>query len=189
MHCDYCTATPADCYTQISSTQSVADQHDDIMMTSYHSSTRRRYVAHPFRLYGIGKTTDITLAQQAYEERHSPCNDGWCQDIIQAAMLNMTDAAALQLAGRASASPVRGKRRLFAMPFSTLKRPIFCQDRLGTEIRIKAEPIERCMFLSIQAKGFRFPGFAAHYQDYEPSLDHYGFMRTGAAAEKTPVSF
>ena len=29
-----------------------------------------------------------------------------------------------------------------------------------------------------QAKGFRFPGFAAHYQDYEPSLDHYGFMRT-----------
>ena len=83
------------------------------MMTSYHSSTRRRYVAHPFRLYGIGKTTDITLAQQAYEERHSPCNDGWCQDIIQAAMLNMTDAAALQLAGRASASPVRGKRRLF----------------------------------------------------------------------------
>lgn len=29
------------------------------------------------------------------------------------------------------------------------------------------------------AKGFRFPGFAAHYQDYEPSLDHFGFMRTG----------
>ena len=29
------------------------------------------------------------------------------------------------------------------------------------------------------AKNFRFAGFAAHYQDYEPSLDHYGFMRTG----------
>ena len=25
----------------------------------------------------------------------------------------------------------------------------------------------------------RFEGFAGHYQDYEPSLDHYGFMRTG----------
>ena len=24
----------------------------------------------------------------------------------------------------------------------------------------------------------RFGGFAAHYQDYEPSLDHYSFMRT-----------
>jgi hypothetical protein len=36
------------------------------------------------------------------------------------------------------------------------------------------------MFVSIQAQGFRFPGFAAHYQDYEPSLDHFGFMRTGA---------
>ena len=31
----------------------------------------------------------------------------------------------------------------------------------------------------MRAKGFRFPGFAAHYQDYEPSLDHFGFMRTG----------
>jgi alpha-L-fucosidase 2 len=108
----------------------------------HNSENTEMYVAHPFRLFGVGKTkmpdgaapSDITLAQQAYAERHSPCNDGWCQDIIQAAMLNMTDEAALQLAGRAAAPP---------------------------------------------AKGFRFRGFAAHYQDYEPSLDHFGFMRTG----------
>merc|ERR1719240_805106 len=25
---------------------------------------------------------------------------------------------------------------------------------------------------------FRFPGFAGHMQDYEPSLDHFSFMRT-----------
>ena len=31
------------------------------------------------------------------------------------------------------------------------------------------------------ASGFRFPGFAAHYQDYEPSLDHFAFMRTVGA--------
>lgn len=92
------------------------------------------YVSHPFRLYGVGKETDITLAQQAYAERHSPCNDGWCQDIIQAAMLNLTDEATAQLAQRAAAGP---------------------------------------------ATNFRFPGFAQHYQDYEPSLDHFGFMRTG----------
>ena len=29
------------------------------------------------------------------------------------------------------------------------------------------------------AAGFRFGGFAVHYQDYEPSLDHFAFMRTG----------
>ncbi len=91
------------------------------------------YSAHPFRIYGVGKP-DLTLAQQTYEERPFPCNDGWCQDIIQAAMLNLTDDATAQLIQRASAGA---------------------------------------------AKGFRFPGFAAHYQDYEPSLDHYGFMRTG----------
>lgn len=92
------------------------------------------YVAHPFRLYGVGKPTDITLVQQAYAERHAPCNEGWCSDIIQAAMLNMTDDAANQLAARAAAGP---------------------------------------------AAGFRFRGFAKHYQDYEPSSDHFGFMRTG----------
>ena len=40
VHCDYCTATPADCYIQISSTQSVADQHDDII--SFVDSTQVR---------------------------------------------------------------------------------------------------------------------------------------------------
>jgi len=28
------------------------------------------------------------------------------------------------------------------------------------------------------ASGWRFPGFAGHYQDFEPSVDHYSFMRT-----------
>jgi hypothetical protein len=130
------------------------------------------------------------LAQQAYAERHSPCNDGWCQDIIQAAMLNMTDAAALQLAGRASASPVRGKRRLFCDAIFYFIKETECLPRQARDKdQIKAEPIERCMFLSIQAKGFRFPGFAAHYQDYEPSLDHYGFMRTGARRKRPFLAF
>ena len=100
------------------------------------------YVAHPFRLYGVGRAeTDITLAQQAYAERHAPCNEGWCSDLIQAAMLNMTDDAANQLAVRAAAGP---------------------------------------------AAGFRFGGFAKHYQDYEPSSDHFGFMRTGRSCLFSP---
>ena len=56
------------------------------------------YVAFPFRLFGVGKSTDISLARQSYAERPSPCNDGWCQDLIQAAMLNFTDEAATQVA-------------------------------------------------------------------------------------------
>jgi hypothetical protein len=100
----------------------------------HNSENTENYIAHPFRLFGIGKPTDISLAQQTYLERHNPCNDGWCQDLIQAAMLNMTDDAAAMVAARASAT---------------------------------------------DHGGFRFEGFAGHYQDYMPSLDHYGFMRTG----------
>eukprot|EP00040_Diaphanoeca_grandis_P035429 m.222904 g.222904 ORF g.222904 m.222904 type:complete len:925 (-) comp33386_c2_seq2:269-3043(-) len=97
------------------------------------------YMAHPFRVFGIGKDTNFTLAQQTYIERHTPCNKGWCQDVIHAAMLNISDnvkggSAATQVAQRASAT---------------------------------------------DHGGFRFEGFAGHYQDFEPSLDHYGFMRTG----------
>jgi hypothetical protein len=80
--------------------------------------------------------------------------DGWCQDVIDAAMLNMTSEAASQVLERAQQGP---------------------------------------------ATGWRFPGFAQHYQDYEPctrivacvagsqlrlvcvcgvALDHFSFMRT-----------
>eukprot|EP00658_Telonema_sp_P-2_P011199 TRINITY_DN14256_c0_g2_i1.p1 TRINITY_DN14256_c0_g2~~TRINITY_DN14256_c0_g2_i1.p1 ORF type:complete len:882 (+),score=184.58 TRINITY_DN14256_c0_g2_i1:195-2840(+) len=96
------------------------------------SENTAMYAVHPFRLYGTWKS-NLSVAQQTYLERPSPCNAGWCQDVIQAAMLNLTDEAASQLAARAAAPP---------------------------------------------ATGFRFPGFAQHYQDFEPSLDHFGFMRT-----------
>ena len=110
-----------------------------VLAMQYHPGRTRNsentemYVAHPFRLYGIGKP-GLAEGQQTYQERRFRCNDGWCQDIIQAAMLNLTDDAAQQLEQRATA-----------------------RDH----------------------GGFRFAGFAGHYQDYEPSLDHYGFMRTG----------
>ena len=92
------------------------------------------YAAFPFRLFGVGKATELSVAQQSYAERPSPCNDGWCQDLIQAAMLNFTEEAAAQVAARAATT---------------------------------------------DHGGFRFEGFAGHYQDFMPSLDHYGFMRTG----------
>lgn len=49
----------------------------------HNSENTEEYINFPFRLYGIGKPTELALAQQTYIERHSPCNDGWCQDLIQ----------------------------------------------------------------------------------------------------------
>jgi len=105
---------------------------NEYVMQRRNSENTALYIAHPFRLFGTGKP-NITLAQQTYQERPSPCNSGWCQDVIHAAMLNLTEEASSQLAARAAVPP---------------------------------------------AKGFRFGGFAAHNQDYEPSLDHFAFMRT-----------
>ena len=91
------------------------------------------YTVHPYRLYGVGKA-NLSLAQATYRHRRFPCNNGWCQDIVDAAMLNLTDETARQI-----------------------------QDRTLAEYR---------------AEEFRFPGFAAHLQDFEPSLDHYTTLRT-----------
>lgn len=120
----------------------------------HNSENTELYPVHPFRVYMNGKP-DLEIAQETYRQRPHPCNDGWCQDVIDAAMLNLTDEAKTQVTQRANAGP---------------------------------------------AAGFRFRGFAAHYQvqcqlcaspahtgqispcpnrqDYEPSLDHFAFMRT-----------
>lgn len=82
------------------------------------------YAAQPFRLVGVGKPgigdidgphhasrhrtmhVGIEAARQAYVERTSVCNKGWCQDLIQAAVLNLTDDATNQLVERAAIGPV-----------------------------------------------------------------------------------
>merc|ERR1711871_1914588 len=87
------------------------------------------YPVHPFRLYGTGKA-NLKLAQDTFRHRRSPFNDGWCQDVVDAAMLNLTSDAIEMVVQRAKAK-----------------------------------------------SKFRWPGFAAHYQDYEPSSDHFDFQR------------
>jgi hypothetical protein len=96
----------------------------------HNSENTALYTVHPFRLYGLGKP-DLATAQATYADRPSPCNSGWCQDVVDAAMLNMTAEAASMVAQRAT-----------------------------------------------QTSEFRWSGYAGHNQDYEPSEDHFGFMRT-----------
>ena len=81
---------------------------------------------------GTAHLRDLDAAQRPYAKRRHKCNDGWCQGVIDAAMLGLTDDAAKQVSDRA------------------------------------AKP----------STPFRFQGFAGHHQDYEPSEDHFSFMRT-----------
>ena len=96
----------------------------------HNSENTELYPVHPFRIYGSGKP-GLDTALSTYKARKHPCNNGWCQDVVDAAMLGLRDDAKSQVLGRAQS---------------------------------KAE--------------FRFAGFAGHMQDYEPSADHFSFMRT-----------
>ena len=89
------------------------------------------YAVHPYRVYGIGRPTNLTLALNAWKHKPFPSDVGWNQNAMDAAMLGLADDAAKMVLARAKTPP---------------------------------------------AKGYRFPVFAPHEQDYEPSADHFAVM-------------
>ena len=50
------------------------------------SENAELYAAHPFRLYGQF-LEGVELARETFARRLFPCNEGWCQDVMQAALL------------------------------------------------------------------------------------------------------
>jgi hypothetical protein len=96
----------------------------------HNSEKTALYPLHPFRVYGVGKR-GLDTALATYRARSHPCNNGWCQDVVDAAMLGLRDEARAMVEQRAKSTDE-----------------------------------------------FRFAGFAGHMQDYEPSADHFSFMRT-----------
>lgn len=71
------------------------------------SENTELYSVQPFRLIGIGKDAgDLSLARQTYLERLTHCNVGWCQDLLQAAALGLTNESQSLLVERAAIGPV-----------------------------------------------------------------------------------
>ena len=58
------------------------------------------YTVHPFRIYQWFKP-NLTLALNTYNHRRFRCNKGWCQDILDSAMLGLTGEASSMLIDRA----------------------------------------------------------------------------------------
>ena len=79
----------------------------DLAAQKQNSENTELYCAQPFRLVGVGKDPEhLSMAQQTYVERTAPCNVGWCQDLLQAASLNLTAEATQLLIERAAIGPV-----------------------------------------------------------------------------------
>jgi len=62
------------------------------------------YPVFPFRLFGVAKPA-LDIARLTYKKRGARCNEGWCQDIIWAAMLGESEDAANQVQERATQGP------------------------------------------------------------------------------------
>lgn len=86
------------------------------------------YCVFPYRIYGLGKETDLELAKTTMEERTNRQQSCWCQNEIQQAYLGMTEEAKEGLLNR-----VKGK--IEEASFPTYWQSFYdsepCQDHAG----------------------------------------------------------
>ena len=69
------------------------------------------YAVWPYRRFGVGiNASDIGIALANYATRPFPCNDGWCQDVVDAAMLGLREDAGAMILERARLAPAAGWR-------------------------------------------------------------------------------
>ena len=59
----------------------------------HNSENTELYPVHPFREFGVEKSSaaEMDAAQRTYAKGRHKCNDGWCQDVIDAAMLGLVN--------------------------------------------------------------------------------------------------
>ena len=81
---------------------------DSWVHDSRNSENVELYCVWPYALYGLGLSSDIAVAINNYHERPFPCNDGWCQDVVDAALLGLTSDAAKLILDRAKYAPADG---------------------------------------------------------------------------------
>lgn len=72
--------------------------------------TAELYAIHPYRLFGAGRATNLTLALNAWTRRGTKSNVGWSQDAMNAAMLGLANESANMVVGRATTPPPKGYR-------------------------------------------------------------------------------
>jgi len=79
------------------------------------SENAELYTAHPYRI-ALRDSNAKNAAIASYGIRKFPCNTGWCQDIMDAALLGLTSEAMTQVVDRANTKPATGYRFPGFMP-------------------------------------------------------------------------
>jgi len=80
------------------------------------SENAELYAVHPYRLFTSATSAKLDIAINSYKRRQFKCNDGWCQDIMVAALLGQTSEAMSQVVSRANTKPEPGYRFPGFMP-------------------------------------------------------------------------
>ena len=86
----------------ITSSNGVKSVNHGLMLppSSTNSENPELYTVHPFKIFQWFKS-NLTLGINTYNQRLFPCNDGWCQDILDTALLGLVNETKEMLINRA----------------------------------------------------------------------------------------
>jgi len=93
--------------------QSVFLGGEKLPASTSNSENPELYVLHPYR---VVTPTTKQMAINSYNIRTFKCNQGWCQDIMNAALLGLTTETMSQVVDRANTGPATGYRFPGFMP-------------------------------------------------------------------------
>jgi len=96
-----------------SSGQPIYTGGEKLPASTSNSENPELYVLHPYRIV-TPSTRNIAL--NSYQNRRFVCNTGWCQDIMNAALLGLDQDTMKQVVQRANSAPAEGYRFDAFMP-------------------------------------------------------------------------
>lgn len=125
------------------------------------------YTVHPYNLFGVHRTTNISIAQNTFAVRRFPCNVGWCQDVLDAALLGLTKGILFSVKSPFVIQVSRIKNTIQYQFFHSLTLPSSEAQTMVSQRAAQVPPA-----------GWRFPAFVGPFQDETPNEDHLSNMRT-----------
>ena len=139
------------------------------------------YMVWPYKLYATGLSSDLQVAINNYDERPFPCNNGWCQDVVDAALLGLTNAAEQQILERAAFAPAVGWK------FPVFIGPLQDSTPAADHYSVLRTAVHAVMIQEVPHSQFSIDALRRHRGERFRFADEAGFDASHASAATTAV--
>ena len=134
------------------------------------------YAVWPYGHYGLGRD-ELELALTNYRLRPFPCNEGWCQDVVDAALLGLREDTAAMITERANRAPAVGWR------FPTFIGPLQDSTPAADHYSVLRSATYAALLQEVSAAAFRLSALCSHSSGPVRALDADSLVARGRREE------